>query len=89
MFSLTGVLVVLLRARLIVGFVLSWAVVFRTSPRGGWVGGGVAESQLVWGFYFYAPSCPGGARGPSPTPSTPQYEAGKVCWVETVDCLDE
>lgn len=87
MFQLMEVLVMLSCVCLIVEFVLSWAVVFRTNPRGG--GGGVAESQLVWGFYFYAPSCPGGARGTSPTPSTPQHEAGRVCWVETVDCLDE
>lgn len=40
-----------------------------------WCWGGVAALQLVPGFYFYAPSCPG-ACGPSPTLSTPHLEVG-------------
>lgn len=36
--------------------------------------GHFSESQLVRGFYFYAPSCPGGAGPPLPLPSTPRHE---------------
>lgn len=76
-------------ARLIVEFELSWAVAFRTSPRGV-VGGGALLSHSWSGvFIFMHPAVLEEPVDPPPPPSTPQHEAGRVCWVETVDCLDE
>lgn len=42
--------------------------------------GHFSESQLVRGFYFYAPSCPGGAGRPSPAVHTPAWGGWEWIW---------